>query len=883
MTEQITGIETTFVGLFEGVHSPDADPVLKSIRAVEIPLIQRDYAQGRATEKVKDIRLLFLDAIRHAIVTDQHLSLDFVYGGVAEGVLRPLDGQQRLTTLFLLHWYLANRSGQADPDAPWGNFSYDTRPSARRFCDLLMTSPPPEGEDWGRLSDWLADQPWYLYVWEQDPSISSMLVMLDAIHTMFRDVDAELAWGRLTDPLRPAISFFVLPIEEVGAGDDLYIKMNSRGKPLTDFETFKARFEQAIQPPTTASMIAHKLDGSWADVLWPYHGGDNIVDDEFLRYIEFLVDVGEWRAGSATEGRLLTRATQLLGGGTDSASQALGFFERAFDTWSGVAIDDFFNGLFRGPGRRSNPEDLRPTLFTPEWLEGVNLFEMCCHNYGLMRSDRVRSFPLGLTILLYGVLTHRLVQTEDFGPRLRALRNLVESSENEIRAERMPDHLAEVEALMRTGDVGAVKSFNQIQVADEVRKAEFLRENPEAIASLALLEDHRLLRGTLTAFELEPATVDSRAMVFEEVFEDNVHWPMLTGALLACGDYFRRRNAQSFQFGSPTTESWWRTLLTGPARTPLEQVREPLSRLLDHVAERHETLADAYERIIASWLEAGEQAGHFDWRYHFVKYPTMREGTSGIYVTGSEELSYEVCAMKRSNLNSYYRDPYLLAIYRSLGVDCHRLEDPWFTGYARAPRWLRIRRTDIALRSVEEGIEIAVPPELLGEVGPILRSVVEVEERPGGYLWPAPKRVMAGEPVDTVDRVLVDAQLFQRILDHLDPRGLREDLPEELDVRGHVISTLIGDRLRENVNLRRSWVSLPRDRVGVWVAFELADGLCIELILQPDDEARVRLEVKAYPSYGNWTNLFAGFDHIPLGVGWLHLTRISSRRSWSTW
>ena len=28
--------------------------------------------------------------------------------------LRPLDGQQRLTTLFLLHWYLAFRTGSLD-------------------------------------------------------------------------------------------------------------------------------------------------------------------------------------------------------------------------------------------------------------------------------------------------------------------------------------------------------------------------------------------------------------------------------------------------------------------------------------------------------------------------------------------------------------------------------------------------------------------------------------------------------------------------------------------------------------------------------------------------------------------------------------------------
>lgn len=868
MAERITGIEITFVGLFEGVQRPDFNPALASIRSVEIPLIQRDYAQGRSTPKVEDIRLAFLDALRDAVLTDQRLSLDFVYGGVTNGVLRPLDGQQRLTTLFLLHWYLANRSARTTANAEWGSFAYDTRPSARRFCRLLMESSPPPDDRWDDLSGWLVDQPWYLYVWEQDPTISSMLVMLDAIHEVFRDVDAAVAWDRLTDASEPAISFFVLPIEEVGAGDELYIKMNSRGKPLTEFETFKARVLQEIRPQERSARVAHKFDGAWTDVLWPHHGGDNIVDDEFLRYIEFLVDLGEWRAGISSEGRLLTRATRLLGGESQSSTEGLHFFERAFDTWSGVSIDDYFAGLFRRPDARPDPDDLRPTLFTPEWLDGVNLFEMCCQNYGSMLGDRVRAFPLGLTILLYGVLIHRLEQTEDFSSRLRVLRNLVESSGNEIRVERMPEHLRDVEALMRTGDVAAVKSFNQVQVADEVRKAEFLNQYPGARQPLARLEDHPLLRGTLTAFDLDPATVEARARAFAEVFEDNTDWLTLTGALLASGDYFRRRNSNSFQFGSPTTESWWRTLLAGAARTPLEQVREPLGRLLDQVAERDRALGDVYSGIISSWLSQREAAHHFDWRYHFVKYPAMREGTSGIYVTENSELGYAVCAMKRTNLNSNYRDPYLLAIHRSLGVDRFRVEDPWFTGSARNPRRLRIRRTDISLRSVQEGLEIDVPAELVGRVGALLQGVAELEERRDGYRWIAPQQIAAGEPVDTVDRVAVGTRILQRLLNGLDARDLWDDVGDELDVRAHMLATLIASRLDEAGELCRRWITIPRDGSGAWVAFELAEGPCIELVLLATDDVRIALKVIAYPSYGRFASLFPEFDYVPLGVGW---------------
>jgi hypothetical protein len=78
-----------------------------TISRIEIPLFQRDYAQGRMTSTVQRIRTSFLDVLHKAVTGGSAVSLDFVYGDVDAGTLRPLDGQQRLTTLFLLHWYLA--------------------------------------------------------------------------------------------------------------------------------------------------------------------------------------------------------------------------------------------------------------------------------------------------------------------------------------------------------------------------------------------------------------------------------------------------------------------------------------------------------------------------------------------------------------------------------------------------------------------------------------------------------------------------------------------------------------------------------------------------------------------------------------------------------
>jgi uncharacterized protein with ParB-like and HNH nuclease domain len=92
----------TLISLFK---ESDSNPSLP-LNKIEIPIIQRDYAQGRNSREVNRIREGFLSALYNALTQDKPIKLDFIYGDINEGtkVLTPLDGQQRLTTLFLLHW-----------------------------------------------------------------------------------------------------------------------------------------------------------------------------------------------------------------------------------------------------------------------------------------------------------------------------------------------------------------------------------------------------------------------------------------------------------------------------------------------------------------------------------------------------------------------------------------------------------------------------------------------------------------------------------------------------------------------------------------------------------------------------------------------------------
>lgn len=83
---------------------------------VMIPILQRDYAQGRPDKG--PLRKNFLASLKQAmddnLLDGRHMILDFIYGSVENETMLPLDGQQRLTTLWLLHWFVALKAGKLE-------------------------------------------------------------------------------------------------------------------------------------------------------------------------------------------------------------------------------------------------------------------------------------------------------------------------------------------------------------------------------------------------------------------------------------------------------------------------------------------------------------------------------------------------------------------------------------------------------------------------------------------------------------------------------------------------------------------------------------------------------------------------------------------------
>ena len=97
----------SFMDIFDAAFGEGQEAV--QLKKIIIPIIQRDYAQGRKGPDVTSVRDRFLESLYKAI-EEKSITLDFVYGDIDdEGNMTPLDGQQRLTTLFLIHWYAAKK------------------------------------------------------------------------------------------------------------------------------------------------------------------------------------------------------------------------------------------------------------------------------------------------------------------------------------------------------------------------------------------------------------------------------------------------------------------------------------------------------------------------------------------------------------------------------------------------------------------------------------------------------------------------------------------------------------------------------------------------------------------------------------------------------
>ena len=597
------------------------------------------------------------------------LELDFVYGYTKDSISNseegpksfiPLDGQQRLTTLFLLHWYIAVKESHLDEAKIFlSNFTYETRHSSRVFCNKLVEFVPEILNI--PIKDTIINQPWFFNAWINDPTINSMLTMLNAIQEKVIQCDLQNVWPLLTSE-QPKIVFYLLPMDKLGLPDDLYIKMNSRGKELTEFEYFKSQFSE-ILPKRLFEEFNNKVDQSWSDLFWNLYKEEtdvdiaNKVDNGFIRYFQYITDIMVHKNNIDIES---------LNGD--------------FDIYKAVYADDrnikfLFNSLDSFYSTFSTNPSLFDNLFYIEEVDfnvnksrlffqnaKISLLKNCADNYDV--TQRSNPFSIGEQLLLYACIEHLINKTDYFNPRIRIVRNLISNSEDTVRKENMPFLLKTISEIIINNYIDEDSKFNKKQIEEELFKQSFIENNRELKDTIYKIEDHSLLQGCLAIFNFD-TNLANYSKAFSKIFTSDNKYDIISRALLCFGDYSQKYNWRR-RFGN-RNDSVWRELLTpSQRRGDFQNTKDVLYSLMTQLLENPQC---KLEDIISNYLSTfnDQKDNSKDWRFYFIKYDEFRKNEDGFYYWKDMNSQYESIMMRRSTLGGFNWSPFLFTLKTKIG------------------------------------------------------------------------------------------------------------------------------------------------------------------------------------------------------------------------
>lgn len=498
---------------------------------IEIPIIQRDYAQGR--QEYDSIRNNFLNALKECILQNKNINLDFIYGNIVDNnIFQPLDGQQRLTTLFLLHVYAYQKELNIDENvlSILKKFTYETRMSAREFCNAIVLHKFDIKQD-SQLSKNIIDSEWFFLSWKNDPSIRAMLNTLDNIHKEFCNI-SDL-WKALID--KKLITFYHLILEDFGLSDDLYIKMNARGKLLSSFENLKAEIQNKIKEndweKTLSSLdkFAFKIDTKWTDFLWNNYRSNNKIDSAHMRLISSVIMHGIALGYSPLKGMDRYSAIQKI------QSQEINY-EKNLVNYLNKEVFDYLCNIY-DLYSNLNTKNITPNINLIMWRHNIekNLaFEILKKTSNQLQDTASYTHKVLFFAQNEYLLNNDYIETK-FNDWMRVVRNIVSRGDIDANGKR-PDIIRSPETF--SGAINLIKelssgseniyqylynhdiksSFAKEQMKEEKIKAEIVIKYPKYKDLIFQIEDNELLRGKIM-FALECAN-------FRNKIED-IDWDLL--------------------------------------------------------------------------------------------------------------------------------------------------------------------------------------------------------------------------------------------------------------------------------------------------------------------------------------------------------------------
>lgn len=237
-----------------------------------IPKIQRDYAHGRNRKEENAIINKLLDDLINVLSGEkEEIVLNYIYGVPKENdkgkYIVLIDGQQRITTLYLLRLFISANIDDED-NSFYGHLSYETRDTSKEFCEFLnefknLDALKSGGES---ISKRLYDKMNFFVRWRNDPTVKSMLNVLDKINE--KSTVHKENFNIWKENLKN-IKFSFISLEGFKREEELYSTMNGRGKQLTPFEQLKPELINQVDDKDKEEFAGEINDG-WLPFFWNY-------------------------------------------------------------------------------------------------------------------------------------------------------------------------------------------------------------------------------------------------------------------------------------------------------------------------------------------------------------------------------------------------------------------------------------------------------------------------------------------------------------------------------------------------------------------------------------------------------------------------------------
>ena len=252
-----------------------------------IPAIQREYVQGYDEEETNIVRKNFVNDIFNAIFNDGTVDIGIIYGYTQKDesgekpIFFPVDGQQRITTLYVIYWCLSMMKTETEDDLLKDKIlQYEVRNSTTRFFKELVNKEKIEffKKCFSRkdsIYESLVSQEWFESQWLSDVTVLAVINVISEIyHKIIKKEDEKNFWDKaLKNFSNIKFSLITFNNDDNNARRNSsleFAKINARGKQLELFENVKSYLSIIEEKFGIQKGFAYNYDVKYIDLFYDF-------------------------------------------------------------------------------------------------------------------------------------------------------------------------------------------------------------------------------------------------------------------------------------------------------------------------------------------------------------------------------------------------------------------------------------------------------------------------------------------------------------------------------------------------------------------------------------------------------------------------------------